>query len=70
MAPNLETERRKALDFLAGRADVKLEKIPPTVRSDKETEDVIVSQEKKEVIKEIINPRLRTEAYLKEIGKL
>jgi len=67
---DLETERKKALDFLAGKPDIKLEDRRPTVPSAKESEDVIVSKERKNELKEILNPRLRTEAYLKQIGKL
>lgn len=67
---NLETERKKALDFLAGRGNVSLDVGRPTVPSAKETEEVIVSQERKNEREKILNPRLRTEAYLKQIGKL
>lgn len=67
---NLEREKRKALDFLAGDPHVFLEAKREAVRPDKEKMDVIESQERKEVIPEIKNPRLKTEAYLKQIGKL
>jgi len=67
---NLEAERKKVLDFLAGRPDVKLEGTRMPVRPVKEDTEMIVSQERKKEIKEIKNPRLKTEAYLKQIGKL
>ena len=67
---DLEVERKKALDFLAGRSDVKLENTPVPVRPDKESMDVIGSQERKNEKQKIVNPRLRTEAYLRQIGKL
>ena len=67
---DLDVERKKALDFLAGQPDVKLEDTRIPVRPDKEKLDVIVSQERKNEKPEIVNPRLKTEAYLKEIGKL
>ena len=67
---SLEKERRKARDFLRGDPHVTIEPIRPSVRSTIETEEVIVSQERKNEIEKIKNPRLKTEAYLKQIGKL
>lgn len=67
---DLDAERKKALDFLAGDPHVSLEARREAVRPDKETEDVIVSQERTNEKVKIVNPRLRTEAYLKKIGKL
>jgi len=67
---NLELERKKAQDFLRGDPHVTIEPIRPSVRSAIEKEDVIVSQERKNGKMEIENPRLKTEAYLKQIGKL
>jgi len=66
---DLEEERKKALDFLAGRPNITLENTRATVRPVKESLDVIESQERMKEIKKIENPRLKTEAYLKQIGK-
>jgi len=67
---DLDVERKKAHAFLAGDPHVRLEERRVSVRPVKETEDVIVSQERKNEKKMIENPRLKTEAYLKQIGKL
>lgn len=70
MVDFIDVERKKALDFLAQDPHVTLEPRRDTVRPVKENEGVIERPERKKEKVEIINPRLRTEAYLKQIGKL
>ena len=66
---NIEIERKKARDFLAGDPKVTMEEIREAVPIDKERTKVIESQEKKTPLNKIKNPRLKTEAYLQQIGK-
>jgi len=70
MKINLEAERKKALDFIAGKPGVKLEIVRPTVRNGLErTEGEEIRPKEKEEKKEI-TPRMRTEQYLQSIGQL
>lgn len=69
-AAKLDEELSKARAFLVGDPHVKLEDRQVPVRPDKETEEVIGSQERMKAIIEMENPRLKTEAYLKQIEKL
>lgn len=67
---NIELERKKALDFLRGDPHVKLDLGRPSVPVDKELNEGENERKKVTETVEEKNPRLRTEAYLKKIGKL
>jgi len=70
MTDFIELERKKALDFLAGDPHVKLEPTREPVPVDTRKNEGENERLKEKVVKKIKNPRLRTEAYLKQIGKL
>lgn len=67
---DLELERKKVLDFLRGDPHVKLDLGRPTVPEVKEKNEGENERKKVTKVVEEKNPRLRTEAYLKKIGKL
>ncbi len=69
MITNLMKERKKAMDFLAGDPKITLQDGRVNVHPSIEKEELIESQERKKETTLIQNPRLRTEAYLKSIGK-
>ena len=67
---SIDVERKKALDFLAGDPHVTLTPGRIPVRPDKEKNEGEKERLKEKVVAEEKNPRLKTEAYLKQIGKL
>jgi len=70
MVTNIELERKKAYAYLAGDPHISLKERRDTVRLDKEKLEGEKERKKEKAVKEIKNPRLRTEAYLRKIGKL
>jgi len=65
---NLEAERKKALDFLAGDPNVKVEVVRTTVRPGLERTERNEEGQKEKEEKRELTPRKKTEQYLKSIG--